>query len=340
MDVEGKKILVFGGTGSLGQALVRRLAKANSLTLFSRDEAKHWTLRNSYEGLYQVDFALGDIRDKQRVFSVIQDLRPHIIILAAALKQVDTCERTPDESIKTNILGVNNVIESTLTLKAEISNLETVLLISTDKACAPTNVYGMCKAISERTVTSASLLSEKIRFMAVRYGNVLESRGSIIPLFQHQGESGKSITLTHRDMTRFIMTIDESIDLIQSTIQNGESGQVWLPKLKAMRIIDLAEIFAEKYATKVIETGIRPGEKIHEYLISEPESLRVVNDDLYYKLQPSFRDIQGAQSTFSYSSQSGVLSRTDLKLYLEKLNILEKNINEFVGKKIEEIRTN
>ena len=150
--LENKTVLIFGGTGSLGQALIRRLSEKNHLILFSRDEAKHWTIKNHLGPNQNISFAVGDIRDKQRVSDVLRGFNPQVIIIAAALKQVDTCENSPYESIQTNVLGVKNVIESALELEYQLTNLETVLLVSTDKACAPTNVYGMCKAIGERIV--------------------------------------------------------------------------------------------------------------------------------------------------------------------------------------------
>ena len=338
--VENKKILVFGGTGSLGQALIRRLARQNSLVMFSRDEAKHWTLRNQYIQDFNLSFIVGDVRDKDRVKQAIKQSRPDIIIHAAALKQVETCELSPDESIKTNVLGVQNVVESVLALEASVANLEKMLLVSTDKACAPTNVYGMCKAISERIVTSASKLSNKTSFIGVRYGNVLESRGSIIPLFRFQGELGKNITLTHNQMTRFIMTLDESISLIEATINSANSGEIWLPKLKSMKIKDLAEIFAERYKCEIVETGIRPGEKIHEQLISEPESLRTIEEKNYFRMGPAFEETKSVGKSFAYSSQEKNLQKADLKEYLQRLNIFETDLKNFVGKTIEEIRTN
>lgn len=339
MFVDGKKILVFGGTGSLGQALIRRLARQNSLVMFSRDEAKHWTLKNQYIQDFNLSFIVGDVRDKDRVHLAIKQSRPDIIIHAAALKQVETCELSPDESIKTNVLGVQNVVDSVLALESAIANLEKMLLVSTDKACAPTNVYGMCKAISERIVTSASKQTNKISFIGVRYGNVLESRGSIIPLFRFQGEQKKNITLTHNDMTRFIMTLDESIDLILATINSANSGEVWLPKLKSMKIRDLAEIFAEKYKCEIVETGIRPGEKIHEQLISEPESIRTIQEGNYFRMSPAFEEAQNNGKSFAYSSQEGNLQKADLYEYLLRLNIFETDLKSFVGKSIEEIRT-
>jgi UDP-N-acetylglucosamine 4,6-dehydratase len=339
MDTVNEKILVFGGTGSLGQALIRRLSEKNELVLFSRDEAKHWTIRNNLTPSQNVKFIVGDIRDNDRVARAILISQPTVIILASALKQVDTCENSPFESVQTNVLGIRNVTESVLTLSGKIQDLHSVLMVSTDKACAPTNVYGMSKAIAERIVTSAFKYSHGPKFVGVRYGNVLESRGSVIPLFKHQVENQENITVTHRDMTRFIMTLDQSIDLIESTLNGSIHGEIWLPKLNSMKILDLAEIFAEKFKKPIIITGIRPGEKIHEDLISEPESIRVRLEDGFYKMTSVLSEPKENANVFSYSSSNDLLAKNKLEEYLESLGIFSRPLNQFLGRVIEEIDT-
>lgn len=339
MNTVNEKILVFGGTGSLGQALVRRLSEKNELVLFSRDEAKHWTIRNNLTAEQKVKFIVGDIRDKDRVTNAILTSQPTVIIMASALKQVDTCENSPFESVQTNILGIRNVTESVLALSGKVRDLHSVLMVSTDKACAPTNVYGMSKAIAERIVTSAFKYSDGPKFIGVRYGNVLESRGSVIPLFKHQVENQENITVTHRDMTRFIMTLDQSIDLIESTLSESSHGEIWLPKLNSMRILDLAEIFAERFKKSIIITGIRPGEKIHEDLISEPESLRVRFESGFYKMNSVLSESKQDSEIFSYSSSNDLLTKTKLEEYLDLLGIFSKPLNQFLGRVIEEIDT-
>jgi UDP-glucose 4-epimerase len=337
MSLTGKRILVLGGTGSLGQALIRRLGSKNDLIVFSRDEAKHWTIRNRLTSDYSVEFKVGDIRDRQRVRDVIRTTSPNIIILASALKQVDTCELTPSESIKTNILGIENVVEAVLLESGSKKSLETVLMVSTDKACAPTNVYGMSKAIAERVVTSASTRVSDIRFVGVRYGNVLESRGSIIPLFKMQCESNQDLTVTDKTMTRFIMTLDESTDLIEATILNASSGEIWLPKLKSMKILELAQIFSRRYGSQIRFTGIRPGEKLHEELVSEPESLRIKDSGKYMKLFPAYQQVVQTQDPFTFSSRDHLVTQHELEKYLESLGIFSREISTFPGLQIEEI---
>lgn len=340
MELVDQKIIIYGGTGSLGKALIRRLSDKNELILFSRDEAKHWTIKNKLGDNSNVKFIVGDIRDVNRVEESLLNNQPSLIIIAAALKQVDTCEVSPFESVQTNILGIKNIIDVCCKHKNNLKSLETVLMVSTDKACAPANVYGMCKSIAERLVTSSSISIEKPKFIGVRYGNVLESRGSIIPLFRHQAEFQKSFTVTHKDMTRFIMTLDQSIDLIEKTINGASSGEIWLPKLKSMKIIDLAEIFSEKYSKPIEIIGVRPGEKLHEDLISNSESFRIKEKGEVFKMLPSHIALKSINRIFSYSSNQDVLSKHDLESYLTKLKIFDQPIDEFLGKEIEEIRTN
>lgn len=338
----GKRVLIFGGTGSLGTALIRRLAPQNELIVYSRDEAKHWNIRNEYGAKHpSLKFAVGDIRDRARVEEVILRYKPHFVIIASALKQVDTCELSPFESIQTNILGIKHVIDSIdFNMPTLKGSLETVMLVSTDKACAPVNVYGMCKAISERVVTSKSIDHQSPKFVAVRYGNVLDSRGSILPLFRHQGEKGEAFTLTHPDMTRFLMTLDDSIDLILTTADQGKSGETWLPKLKAMKIHDLADIFSEIYKKPVKIVGMRPGEKIHEALISESESVRVRQQEAHYVMKASFEEPARDARLFSYTSADDVMTKAQLKAYLTEGGFLNKPLDQFVGgAKVDELRT-
>ncbi len=339
MHFSCKKVLIFGGTGSLGRALVRRLSRDNELILFSRDEAKHWTIKNQLSADQNVRFVVGDMRDEARVEEALLRVNPDAVIIASALKQVDTCELSPYESVQTNILGIRNVVEAVTRQVDRLSQLDAVLMVSTDKACAPANVYGMCKAIAERLVTSSSLAFDRPRFIGVRYGNVLESRGSIIPLFRHQAEHAESFTITHPEMTRYIMTLDQSIDLIVATILGARSGEMWLPKLKSMRIKDLAEIFSEKYGKPIRTIGIRPGEKLHEDLISRPESIRVRDEDGYYKMIPAHCEVALDAQIFDYASDQDVMPKDELAAYLDSLGIFTRSMNEFVGKEIEEIKT-
>jgi len=335
-----EKILIFGGTGSLGRALISKLKDNNELIVFSRDEAKHWTIKNQLSGADTVSFCVGDIRDLARVKEVLERTNPTIVIIASALKQVDTCELSPFESIQTNTLGIRNVCEATTDLGPKLERLNSVVLVSTDKACAPTNVYGMSKALAERIISSYYAWNSKIKFVAVRYGNVLESRGSIIPLFRHQIEAKENLTVTDKRMTRFIMTLNQSINLIEETIEKSQSGEVWIPKIPAMKIIDLAEIFSSRFGSEIQVTGMRPGEKLHEDLVSEPESIRTRKLKNHYVIEnPTKRFIDKQDSDlFSYASNQDLLTKEGLDSYLSELGIFEMEVKDFLGREIEEIR--
>ena len=341
------RTLIIGGTGSLGRKLIERLLPSDEVAVYSRDEAKHWTIKNELSNgplatrSHAIQFYVGDVRDKLRVKDVIRQYLPEVIIIAAALKQVDTCELSPHESVMTNLLGTQAVIDA---VNDSGSPPRKVLFVSTDKACAPVNVYGMCKALSERVVTSQKRTGRALTdYLAVRYGNVLESRGSIIPLFKYQGMHAECLTVTDPDMTRFVMTLDQSVDLIQNTLQHGASGETWIPCLPAMRVGDLASIFSEKYGKPIKIVGLRPGEKQHEDLINESESSRVLTlenlPDLpgkkHYVIGPAFE--AGTSSTFTYSSSDDVMSRAQLEAHLNNLGILDAPLQHFKGRSIEEI---
>ena len=340
------KTLIFGGTGSLGRKLIERFLPDGEVAVYSRDEAKHWTIKNELQSgplsskLNDLQFYVGDVRDLNRIRDVLRQYKPGRVIIAAALKQVDTCELSPSESVLTNLIGTQNVINAIHEL-GSYSGVTAVLFVSTDKACSPVNVYGMCKAISERVVTSQAQTGIKwIRYLAVRYGNVLESRGSIIPLFKYQGMYGTQLTVTDPNMTRFLMTLDDSVDLIQTALNSGVSGETWLPRLPSMKVGDLANIFAEKYGKPIKIIGLRPGEKQHEDLINESEGVRtrITDDGKNYVIGPAY--IAGSGKAFTYTSADDVMSSAKLFLHLDKLGIIDKPLNQFTGQKIEEIATN
>ena len=341
------RVLIVGGTGSLGRKLIQRWLPLNEVAVYSRDEAKHWTIKNDLSvgplatSLGSLRFYVGDVRDRSRVQDVLRQYEPNVIIIAAALKQVDTCELTPDESVKTNLTGTQNVIDA---VNADCqSHLEraTVLFVSTDKACSPVNVYGMCKAVSERIVTSqAKTCVRPVRYLATRYGNVLESRGSIVPLFKHQGMHSKFLTVTDPDMTRYCMTLDDSVDLIERALERGVSGETRIPRLPSMRIGDLASIFARKYSKPIRIIGDRPGEKRHESLINESESSRTYlsDDNKDYVIKPAYE--QGTWDKWTYSSDQDVMNKIELEAYLASVGVLDAPLESFKGAHIEEIVTN
>ena len=196
-------------------------------------------------------------------------------------------------------------------------------MVSTDKACSPINVYGMCKAISERVVLEKGIRFVNPKFLAVRYGNVIQSTGSIIPVFIHQAMNEENFTITRNDMTRFLMTLDDSVDLILNTIKNGKSGETWIPKLRSMRIKNLVDLFSERYKKSVIEIGIRCGEKIHESLINETESIRTIVKEDHYIIRPFFDTKVYNDAIYDYNSSSDLMEKTELLCYLNNLNIFE-----------------
>jgi len=331
-----QKILIFGGSGSLGKTLIKRLYSQNRLLIYSRDEAKHWTIKNEFQSPH-LSFKVGDIRDIDRIKQVITQFDPDTILMAAALKQVDTCELSPYESVQTNLLGIHNILSAVEQTVFRLKSLRDVLMVSTDKACAPANVYGMSKALSERIVASFSGYENlnHIKFITTRYGNVLDSRGSIIPLFRNQIESEEHLTVTHPEMTRFMMTLDDSVDLILTALKEGSTGEIWVPKIKAMKIMDLANIYAKLYHKQIVISGIRPGEKMHEALVSGPESTRTHDIGSHYIIKPSYTSY-AQDNVFEYTSSQDVLTEEALERFLQGLNLLHQDIEDFVGKTIQE----
>lgn len=327
MVLKDRKILIIGGTGSLGQALVKHLYKTNQLWILSRDETKQWLMQNKYLEHRNINYYICDIRDYKSLRKAILHIEPKIIINTSAIKQIPTCEAFPFESVKTNIIGIKNLID----ICAYIYEPEIVLGVSTDKACKPINVYGMCKAIGEKLYLSTNSKNGKTKFLCVRYGNVLESRGSIIPLYKHHAKTDKVYYLTHPDITRFFISLDESVQLIVNAVLSGKKGDIFIPIVRSGRIKDLVEIFIEKYGGKQELIGLRSGEKLHEELINEDESRRIHNLDGRYLIIRT-----GAVSPPQrYSSDMCLLTKKQLKKYLEKNNVFDK---EFDTYKEDEVR--
>jgi UDP-glucose 4-epimerase len=285
------KIFIFGGSGSLGNCLISRLLNDNIIYNYSRDENKHWKMEMKYnnnKNLYNIP---GDIINYDRVEESLLRVNPSTIIIASAMKHVDRCEYSSNESLNSNLLGVKNILDCIEKNQNKLTDLKKVLFVSTDKACSPINIYGMCKALSEKLVCEKSHYISNIKFVIVRYGNVLNSNGSIIQILDNIGknENAKEYKLTHTKMTRFIMTLEESCDLIDYALEHGESGDVIIPKLKAMYVKDLIELFAEKYNKKVIMTNIRPGEKLYESLINDSQSTRTIDNGKYYHTKSNYK---------------------------------------------------
>lgn len=268
-----KTILIIGGTGALGKTLTDRYHKDNNIIILSRDEHKHVNMQRTYP---DVKYTIGDVKDKDSILQALNEFKPNIVINTAALKHVPICESNPYESVKTNIIGHKNLIDCISVCNHQI---ETLMFISTDKACAPINVYGQCKAISERLYIDFANKQTDIKVVLCRYGNVLESTGSVIPFFKQLLESGaKELPITHKDMTRFLLTLDEAVELIDWAYMHSEShGKIVIPNIKALKVTDIAKSLGRSYGHKDIKLryiGIRPGEKLHEAMISETESFR------------------------------------------------------------------
>ena len=266
---EKKIVLITGGTGSLGKALTKRLLKekVDTIRIYSRDEWKQFEMKNEIQD-ERLRFLIGDIRDKERLSRAIEGV--NIVIHTAALKHISTAEYNPFEAVKTNVYGSQNLIECCLDHKVEL-----VVGVGTDKAVSPLNTYGASKMLMERLFVSANYYKgeRKIKFLCVRYGNVLGSRGSLLPLIVSQIQKGKEITITDPEMTRFNISMNQAVDLIFRAIKNGLGGEVFVPKLKAYRVKEMKEAILELMDASNNEKRIpvRPGEKYHEILINKEE---------------------------------------------------------------------
>lgn len=318
-----KKILIFGGTGSLGYELVKRNINNNIIYNYSRDENKHWTMKLDFNNNKNLHFVIGDVINYDNVYNTISRVNPDIIIIASAMKHIDQCELNQEQCLNTNLLGVKNILNSVEKLKLQLKT-NCVLFVSSDKACNPINSYGMCKALSEQLVIEKSFYNPEIKFLNIRYGNVLNSRGSIIPLLHNIGTDLQKthFTLTHPDMTRFVMTLSQSVDLIEYAILNGETGDTIIPELISMKVIDLLELFSEKYNKPIKIISIRPGEKMLESLINETQSSRLIIKNNYYHIKSVHYPIFTNNNIKEYTSKINPLNKLQLKNYLETLNLL------------------
>jgi len=278
-ELKDKKILIVGGTGALGQTLIKKYQTKNHILVFSRDEHKQVSLsKEDWINKSNVDFCIGDIKDISSIRNCIEYYKPHVIINTAALKHVPICESNPFESVNVNIIGHQNLIQS---IKWSTHKIETLIFVSTDKACKPINVYGMCKAISERIYIEYAKQQSDVKVCLVRYGNVLESTGSVIPFFKKLIEDGKkTLPITDMRMTRFLLTLDRAVDLIDWVYRNDNShGNIAVPKVESFSIPSIAKaLFMCKniYDGEIEVVGIRPGEKLHEEMISDIEWMRTI----------------------------------------------------------------
>jgi len=324
--LEDKRIVVTGGTGSLGQVLVRRLLEGEmgnpaKVIVFSRDEAKQHYMRLAFqqkqaatdEVIYnnfrqKLDFRIGDVRDFHSVASVLCEA--DVVFNAAALKQVPTCEYFPFEAVQTNIIGPENIVRAIQQHKLGVS---TVVGISTDKACKPVNVMGMTKALQERVFIQANLRCLSTRFVCARYGNVLASRGSVVPLFHEQVRNGGPITITDPEMTRFLLSLDDAVDTVFAAVREALPGETYLPRVASARVVNIAQALIGDRPIEVKIVGIRPGEKLHEILVSEEEAHHTIERDRRYVILPMLPELRDGRNGFTtlvkeYSSAENVMS--------------------------------
>lgn len=323
MWITGKRALVSGGTGSFGQFIVRRLLDlgAAEIRILSRDEKKHYDMRHHYANEPRIRFFTGDIRDLNRVRQCMYGCEA--VFQAAALKHVYNCEEHPYEAVMTNVIGTQHVIEAALEL-----GVERLVTVSTDKAVKPVNVMGMTKAIQERLVTSANRAPNRNGTLCscVRYGNVMSSRGSAIPFFRELAAQGKPISITHTEMTRFLLTLNDAIDLVLFAVENMKGGETFIKKAPAVRIMDLARVIAGEFKVPFtpVVIGMLPGEKLHEILISEEELPRATDVGDYYVVEPHWVRSEGRRVEREYSSAENLLE-TDAEI----VGLLAKSDAEF-----------
>jgi len=330
MSLRDKHVLVTGGTGSLGHTIVRRMLNLGhdapkKVTIFSRDEAKQHYMKVEYRtpkpGMNEVafrrgkeilHFIIGDMRDYDSVCRALQGV--DIVVNAAALKQVPSCEQYPFQAVQTNIIGAQNLVRA---IRDTAPYVQQVVGISTDKACKPINVMGMTKALMERLFIEANLQCANTRYNLVRYGNVIASRGSVVPLFDEQIRNGGPVTITTKDMTRFLLSLDGAVDTVFAALDHGRPGETYVPKVDAARIIDLARVMIAGRDIPIVLTGIRPGEKIHEIMVSDEERYRTVERKGYYVIQPMLEEllpevVDKPVLAGEYSSAQVTLSDADL----------------------------
>lgn len=338
-----KHVVVTGGTGSLGKVLIRRLlsgelGRPRRITVFSRDEAKQHAMRLDYQGknnatdevIYNnfqrlVTFHIGDVRDYASLTSALHDA--DVVFNTAALKQVPVCEYFPAEAIKTNVQGPINLVRA---IRDHRLKIETVVGISTDKACKPVNVMGMTKAVQERIFLQANLDCPQTRFICVRYGNVLASRGSVVPLFHEQIRRGGPVTITTADMTRFLLSLDDAVDTIFAAIREGNRGELYIPRVPAAKVVDIAAVLIGKRPIETRVIGIRPGEKVHEILVSDEEAHRTIARGNYYAIQSILPELQVEPIVSpvlqgEYSSGTDLMDRQELYHLLARHNLLDNN---------------
>ena len=316
------KILITGGTGSWGNELTKQLLTFNpgQIIIYSRNEFNQVTMKRKFKNK-KLKFHIGNVRDYDSLNEACKGV--DYIFHLAALKHVPICEQQPSEAIKTNIEGTNNVIRAAINNK-----VKRVIDVSTDKACSPLNVYGMTKAVGEKLTINASQLTDTTDFMCIRAGNVMGTAGSVIPLFIDQIKKNNKITITDKRMTRYFISLEEAISLLFTAINSNFDGSLFVMKMPACKLTDLAKVLIDYYGdnnTEIIETGIRPGEKIHEVLVSKDEVLQTYEyNDTYYLIYPQNKIELFQKVTFpEYSSSTYLMNKKEIQKLLNKGGFLK-----------------
>ena len=325
MNVSGSTILITGGTGSFGNRVAAHLLKQSpaQIRIFSRDEKKQWEMQQAFP---QFQYLVGDVREEARLEEAMAGV--DLVFHAAALKHVPSCEKFPYEAYKTNVGGSQNACRT-----ARAAGVKTFVALSTDKAVKPLNAMGTSKAMMEKLVCSQNQNGGDTKFCCVRYGNVMGSRGSVIPLFKRQIENDEPLTLTVPEMTRFLMTLDQSVGLVLHAMQHALGGEIFVRKSPACTIANLAEAVRRKLSPQgadhpVNVTGIRPGEKLHETLVNEYEMQRISEEELFYAIHPEYRvpDHRTAQSLgteYTSANTQQLDSADDIESLLDKMGEVE-----------------
>jgi len=331
--LSNKTVLITGGTGSFGKEFIKtildRYPKVKKIIIYSRDELKQSELKQKYpfDRYPQLRFFIGDVRDGGRIKRAFEGV--DVVIHAAAIKQVDTAEYNPTECIRTNIDGAENVIHAALEC-----GVKSVVALSTDKACAPINLYGATKLVSDKLFTAANNIrgSKDIKFSVVRYGNVMGSRGSVIPFFMEKKKDGV-LPITHDQMTRFNISLQDGVDVVMYALKNHLGGEIFIPKIPSYRILDIAEAIAPECETNIV--GIRPGEKLHEEMITDTDSLNTIDLGNYYAILPSVSFVhtendyishhKAAKVPFGFKYNSGTNSQWETVDSLKYL--INKHVN-------------
>ncbi|MFQ5654259.1 MAG: polysaccharide biosynthesis protein [Planctomycetota bacterium] len=330
-----QSILVTGGTGTIGSEIVRQLLarRPRVLRIFSRDETKQALLRLELGDTSRIRFLLGDVRDRRRLHCALEGI--DTVFHAAALKHVPACEYNPFEAVQTNVVGTENLIHA-----CRETGVKSLVYVSTDKAVNPANTMGATKLLAENLVRASQEWNPRMSLSVVRFGNVLGSRGSLIPMLLGQIEERREVELTSPQMTRFMMTIGDAVALVLEAVRASREGELFILKMPALRVAELIEVFVEEVACRrgwdpasipIREVGVRPGEKIHEELVTEEESLRLEERERMYVVPPraEARPVRASSRTAAafpaacHSGRSELLTRQEIRALLERAHVLE-----------------